>query len=151
MDEARPGWRIEDGFDLEAFLGRPLVARVAAAGPTIRPVWFLWEEEAFWWITGGWSRLPSILERDPDVALVIDTCDLETGTVKQVNVRGRAEVVPFDPDRARRKLVRYLGPDESLWDPEFREGTFDDPTARLVRLAPQRLVARDLSYRVRGE
>jgi hypothetical protein len=47
------------GFDVEAFLAQPLTARVAAAGPTVRPVWFLWEDGAFWWLTGGWARLLS--------------------------------------------------------------------------------------------
>lgn len=44
-------------FDVEAFLARPLVAGVAAAGPSIRSVWFLWEDGAFWWITGAYGRL----------------------------------------------------------------------------------------------
>jgi hypothetical protein len=142
-------WAIEPGFDLEAFLARPLVAHLAAAGPTVRPVWFLWEERCFWWLTGGWSRLPGILNRDPRVALVIDTCELATGHVLQVTAAGEATVEPFDRARARRKLARYLGPDQSVWDRErFLVGTFDDDSARLVRLAPQRLRARDLSYQV---
>ncbi len=76
-------WDVEQGFDLDRFLGRPLVARVATAGPTVRPLWSLWEERAFWWLTGGWSRLADILERDRGVALVVDTCDLQTGEVLQ--------------------------------------------------------------------
>jgi nitroimidazol reductase NimA-like FMN-containing flavoprotein (pyridoxamine 5'-phosphate oxidase superfamily) len=141
-------WKLDPGFDLDGFLARPLVARLATAGPTVRPIWFLWDEQAFWWLTGRWARLAAMLERDPEVALVVDTCDLETGEVLQVVARGAAEVVPFDADRARRKLRRYLGPDEAAWDRErFLEGTFGDPSARLVRLAPRRLRARDLSYR----
>jgi hypothetical protein len=62
---------------------------------------------------------------------------------------GNATVEPFDAMRARRKLTRYLGPDESAWDDGFTTGTFDDESARLVRLAPKRLRARDLSYKVR--
>jgi nitroimidazol reductase NimA-like FMN-containing flavoprotein (pyridoxamine 5'-phosphate oxidase superfamily) len=141
-------WKLDPGFDLDGFLARPLVGRLATAGPTVRPVWFLWEEQAFWWLTGRWARLASLLERDSEVALVVDTCDLETGEVLQVVARGAAEVVPFDAERARRKLRRYLGPDEAAWDRErFLEGTFGDPSARLVRLKPRRLRARDLSYR----
>jgi nitroimidazol reductase NimA-like FMN-containing flavoprotein (pyridoxamine 5'-phosphate oxidase superfamily) len=130
-------------MDVEAFLVRPLVARVAAAGPTVRPVWFVWEEGAFWWLTGSWSGLASVLAADPRVALVVDTCDLATGEVLQVTARGRAEVVPFDAERARRKLARYLGPPP--WAPRF-EGTFSDGSVRFVRLAPETLRARDLSF-----
>jgi nitroimidazol reductase NimA-like FMN-containing flavoprotein (pyridoxamine 5'-phosphate oxidase superfamily) len=142
---------LDDGFDLQAFLERPLVARVAAAGPTVRPVWYLWEEEAFWWLTGRWSRLEAVLDRDPEVAIVVDSCDLESGAVFQVVARGAAKVVPFDPGRARRKLRRYLGPDEAAWDPRFLEGTFEEPGIAFVRLAPRTLRGRDLSFRAAPE
>lgn len=134
-------------FDVDIFLARPLLARVAAAGPSVRPVWFLWEEGAFWWITGAYARLPEILARDPRVALVVDSCDLSTGEVRQVTARGKAVVVAFDPERARRKLARYLGPNEQGWDERF--GPYlSDPDAQLglVQLVPDRLTARDLSF-----
>jgi nitroimidazol reductase NimA-like FMN-containing flavoprotein (pyridoxamine 5'-phosphate oxidase superfamily) len=135
-----------DAFDVDEFLARPLVARVATAGPTVRPVWFLWEDGAFWWLTGSYARLPELIAEDPRVALVVDSCDLATGEVRQVTARGEAEIVPFDAARAHRKLSRYLGPDEATWDPYFREF---EPETRFVRLMPERLTARDLSYGVR--
>jgi hypothetical protein len=100
VNEAHSGhrganWEIEPGFDLDAFLALPLVARVAASGPSVRPVWFLWEERCFWWLTGSWSRLQTLLKRSPQVALVIDTCDLQTGRVLQVIASGNATVEPF--------------------------------------------------------
>jgi nitroimidazol reductase NimA-like FMN-containing flavoprotein (pyridoxamine 5'-phosphate oxidase superfamily) len=136
------------GFDLDGFLAQPLVARVATSGPRVRPVWFLWEDRCFWWLTGSWSRLAADLEGDPRVALVVDTCEPATGRVLQVTAHGEAEVVAFDAGRARRKLARYLGPDEERWDERFTGGTFADPTARFVRLAAARIGARDLSFAV---
>ena len=121
---------------------------MAAAGPSVRPVWFLWEEGAFWWLTGSWSRLAAVIAEDARVALVVDTCDLATGEVLQVIARGRAEVVAFDAGRARRKLARYLGPEP--WEPRFA-ATFTDPSARLVRLVPETLRARDLSFSPAGD
>jgi nitroimidazol reductase NimA-like FMN-containing flavoprotein (pyridoxamine 5'-phosphate oxidase superfamily) len=142
----------EHPFDIDAFLDRPMLARVAAAGPSVRPVWFLWEDGAFWWITGAYARLPTILTSDPRVALVVDSCDLCTGEVRQVTARGDAVVVPFDAERVRRKLVRYLGPNEDDWDPRFSGRYLSDPdqATRLVRLAPTRLTATDLSFSVDG-
>ena len=121
----------------------------------MRPVWYLWEESAFWWLTGPWARLADILEEDPRVALVVDHCDVVTGEVKGVTALGEAEIVPFDPARAKRKLARYLGPREELWDPRFRSswdmaartGSDDDPSG-LGRLVPRTLVAGDSSFRV---
>jgi pyridoxamine 5'-phosphate oxidase-like protein len=137
---------VDPPFDVDAYLAAPLVAHVAAAGPTVRPVWFLWEEEAFWWLTGSWSRLPRLVAEDPRMALVVDSCDLATGRTLQVTASGRAELRPFDPDRARRKLRRYLGDDEERWDGRFRRETFEDPTAGFLRLRPDRLRARDVSF-----
>lgn len=141
-------WEVQQGFDLDAFLSQPLVARVATVGrtgPTVRPLWYLWEEGAFWWLTGGWSNLERLLDRDPRVALVVDTCDLQRGEVLQVTARGGGQLQAFDADRARRWGRRYLGPDERHWR-RFESGVFDDPTTRFVLLKPTALRARDLSY-----
>lgn len=137
-----------EGFNLDGFLAAPLIARVASNGPTIRPVWYIYENEAFWWLTGSWSRLPNLIERDPAVVLLIDTWDPHTGEVLQLIANGTAELHPFDPDRAFRKLARYLGNDRSKWDQErFVRGVFDDASAAFLHLRPQRLTIKDLSYR----
>ncbi|OUC99950.1 pyridoxamine 5'-phosphate oxidase family protein [Streptomyces swartbergensis] len=138
-------------FDVDTFLHRPLTARLATNGPTVRPVWFLWEEGAFWVLTGPWARLFDRVRADPGVALVVDECDLATGLVRQVIARGRAELLPFDVERGRRKLVRYLGADEARWDERFVHYLHDDPAQRgtvWLRLKPVSLVAHDLSYAV---
>ena len=110
----------EAPFDVDEFLGRPLVAHVATSGPTVRPVWFLWEERALWWLTGPWSELRGHLDADSRVAFVVDSCDLRTGEVRQVIASGDAEVVDYDEGRARRKLAKYLGWDEARWPSRFR-------------------------------
>ena len=138
--------QIEADFDLDRFLSEPLVARVAAAGPSVRAVWFLWEDGAFWWLTGSWSRLPSILKADPRVALLVDTCELETGDVLQLSAEGDAEIYQLDPGRACRILQRYLGVNASRWPERFKGSTFHDPATRMIRLVPSSLRARDLSY-----
>lgn len=138
-----------DDFDVDSFLARPLVARLATAGPRVRPIWFVWEDRAFWWLTGSWSRLADQLAEDASVALVVDTCDLATGRVRQVTATGPATIEPFDPDRARRKLIRYLGADEDRWDRRFRiddGGLADGDWIAFARLRPDRLTARDLSF-----
>lgn len=140
-------------FDMDQFLAQPLTARIATNGPTVRPVWYLWEEGAFWVLTGPWARLMRRVERDPEVALVVDECNLASGLVRQVIARGRAELTPFDVPRGRRKLTRYLGPDESRWDARFRAYLHDDPTSRgttWLRLQPTTLVTDDLTYDTSG-
>ena len=142
-------------MDVAEFLKLPLVARLATAsegGPAVRPVWFLYEDGTFWWLTGSsYSNLEQILAADPRVALVIDTCDLATGQVMAVSATGVATVHPFDVDRTIRKLSKYLGTDRDKWPERFR-GTFSDPTTRLVSLTPDRPPRlRDLSYHHLGQ
>lgn len=96
-------------FDIDLFLSQPLTARVATEGPTVRPVWFLWEEDAFWVLTGPWAKLYDRVGAAPQIALVVDVCDLSTGLVRQVIARGRAELLPFDMPRGRRKLTGTSG------------------------------------------
>jgi len=141
---------IFETVDVEDFLSRPLVARVAAIGPhgpTIRPVWFLYERREFWWLTGSsYSRLGDLISQDPRVSMTIDTCDLDTGEVFALTVVGRAVVHAFDAELAKRKLAKYLGPDFNRWDRRFRDA-FDDCTTRLVSLKPDHpLRLRDLSF-----
>ncbi|OZV77535.1 phosphate oxidase [Micromonospora echinospora] len=134
-------------FDIDAFLAQPLTARVATNGPTVRPTWYLWEDHAFWIITGPWGKLRDHVQADPALAITVDTCDIATGLVRQVIARGRAELLPFDTPRGRRKLSRYLGPDETVWDTRFQ--LHDDLAERgttWLRLRPTFITARDLSY-----
>ena len=136
-------------FDVDEFLAQPLTARVATTGPTVRPVWYLWEASAFWILTGPWARLLSLVEHDQRLALVVDVCEPATGLVQQVIARGHCEVVSFDVPRGRRMLRRYLGEDETDWDLRFRGYLYSDPLELgtvWLRLRPDSLDAKDLSY-----
>ncbi|WP_026876841.1 pyridoxamine 5'-phosphate oxidase family protein [Jiangella gansuensis] len=55
----------QNEIDVDAFLARPLTARVATNGPTVRPAWYLWEDGAFWILTGPWARLADHVRADP--------------------------------------------------------------------------------------
>ncbi|MFF8286844.1 hypothetical protein ACF06W_29590 [Streptomyces albus] len=60
-------------------------------------------------------------------------------------------LVPFDVAKGRRKLSRYLGDDEALWDPRFARYLNDEAGDRgtmWLRLVPDSLAAKDLGYTV---
>jgi nitroimidazol reductase NimA-like FMN-containing flavoprotein (pyridoxamine 5'-phosphate oxidase superfamily) len=141
-------------FDVDGFLRDLLIARIATNGPdgpSIRPVLYLWEDGAFWWVTSSYAHtFLGLIAADPRVALVIDAYDPKTGLVRKVTAVGLAEVLPLDRDRAVRCTSRVLGDDPDAWDPESHFLVFEDPGARLVRVRPTRLVARDLSYEPPG-
>jgi Pyridoxamine 5'-phosphate oxidase len=138
--------------DIDEFLGRPLfahLATVAEQGPRESPVWFLWEAETVWIIGSRTSdRFPQRIAEQPRCALGIVDFEPVSGLVQHVGMRGHATIEPFDVQRARRLLRRYLGDDEPAWDPRFRK-TLTNPADEdnvLVRLKPETLVARDVSY-----
>jgi hypothetical protein len=136
-----------EAVDIEPIMRQPLVARVATNGPTLRPVWFLWEESALWWITDVESSLAHrLLSGDDEVVVVVDSCDLTTGEVVAVTMRGTARIMPLEVERAKRKFRKYLGPDEGRWDRELL-GSLNVSSTRLVRLAPSRVIAKDMSFR----
>jgi len=137
---------VSAAFDVDSFLAQPVTAHLATAGPRVRPVWFLWEDGSFWILTGPWSRVAKDVAEDPNVALVVDTCDLGTGEVKQVVARGMAELLPYDRERGFRKLSRYMGEEVSSWDERFSGYLSERPDAQWLRLRPTTLTAHDLSY-----
>ncbi|WP_368396896.1 pyridoxamine 5'-phosphate oxidase family protein [Streptomyces sclerotialus] len=144
-------------FDVAAFLARPLVARLATFGsgplsPVLQPVWYLWEQDAFWVITGSWARLGRRLAADPRFSLVVDICEQDTGTVQQVTAYGRGSLTDFDTTRGLRKLRRYLGRNVEQWDARFTmsHGQAERGT-RWARLVPDVLRVADLSFRPASE
>jgi hypothetical protein len=135
---------------LDGFLARPLFAFLGTAspdGPRVSPVWFLWEDGAFW-IIGNLDEdtFPGRVESDPRSSLAIVDFDRTTGRVQHVGVRGSARVCPFDEARARRLLRRYLGPDETRWDASRFGPPVGGAHSVLVRLTPATVVSRDQSY-----
>lgn len=146
---------IRDGsrgsFDLDEFLSRPLFAHLATAsehGPRHSPVWFAWEEGAIWIIGDGGDTFPGRIEQDPRCAVGVVDFDPGTGLVQHAGFRGRATVKPFDRDRVRRLLSRYLPGEGNGWDGNFQEA-LDDTGLVFVRFEPETVVIRDQSYLVR--
>lgn len=135
--------------DVDELLAQPLFAHLATAsdeGPRESPVWFLWEGGAIWIIGSRRAdSFPARLKRDPACAIGIVDFDRKRGIIHHVGMRGQATIEPFDPQRARRLLARYLGDRSDTWDRRFRE-TLSDPDNILVRFVPETVVARDQSY-----
>lgn len=88
------------------------------------------------------------IEHDPRVAVEIVDYDNGRGVMRHVGLRGRASVEMMDEAVFRRLLSRYLGNDESLWNPWFIENVaqVSAPSGRLLRLAPESLFTNDVSF-----
>ena len=138
-------------FDPEVLLRAPLMAHLATTcpeGPRDSPVWFLWEDAAVWLVGARVDSFVQRLERDPRCALGIVRFDADAGVLLHLGIRGRATVGATDAARFRRLLAKYLGPDEAGWNPWFiaEIARIEDPDGRMIRVAPDTIVARNLSF-----
>jgi hypothetical protein len=143
-------------FDPGVVLGRPLMATLATVSdegaPRAAPVWFLWEDGALWMPGDAGTSSVLRLGRDARAAVEIVDFDLAAGRLLHLGLRGRAEIRPMEPDRFRRLLARYLGPDEAAWNAWFiREiARIDSPEGRLIRLVPKSVFTNNVSHFLTG-
>jgi hypothetical protein len=142
---------VKTPFDPEDILRRPLMANLATlardGSPRNAPVWFHWEEGALWMLGDESNASTRRIVRDPRVAVEIIRYDNAGGILQHLGFRGRATIEPMNPDLFRRLLTRYLGPEPS-WNTWFIDtvACIDDPTGRLIRLAPDTTFTNDASF-----
>lgn len=138
-------------FDPDDLLRLPLMAILATlaedGAPRNAPVWFQWEKGVLWMLGSADSASVRRVLRDPRVAVEIVEYDNAGGVLRHLGLRGRASVAPMDPALFRRLLARYLGP-EDQWNPWFIDeiACIDDPSGRLIRLAPDSVFTNDVSF-----
>jgi hypothetical protein len=95
-------------------------------------------------------RSPRTSRRKPRCAIGVVDWDPASGLSQHAGLRGRAEVLAFDPAVARTIFRKYLGPDEGRWDPRFREDIEGRTGVPLVRFTPETVILRDQSYKPRA-
>jgi hypothetical protein len=137
-----------NSFDIDEFLGRPLIAHLAttsADGPRESPLWFLWEEGAIWLIGTSQDSFPKRIRDESRCAVGIVDFDLAAGLLRHVGMRGTATVEPLDSERLVRLLGRYLGTDQAMWNRRFREMVIEGLDL-MIRFEPHSVVVRDQSY-----
>jgi PPOX class probable F420-dependent enzyme len=91
--------------------------------PTLSPVWYTWDGEAFLIVSKERTSLVANLRRDPRCGLLVDNPVLP---YKRVTVRGEVEFLPESFDwipPTREMVLRYLGPEGMA----YAEATFQFP------------------------
>jgi hypothetical protein len=97
----------------------------------LSPVWFEWSDGAFTIVIFDSDAKAKHIKHDPRVSGVVsDDCVPMSG----IEVRGRADMVPTDPELAalRRMAVRYIEPERGN---AYIDG-FDPATQLTLRIAP---------------
>jgi hypothetical protein len=121
------------------------LATTSSDGPRESPVWFLWEAGALWLVGNNRDSFPKRIQLDPRCSVGIVEFELQRGLLKHVGIRGTGTIEALDRERLHRLLSRYLGSDETAWNPRFRS-TVIDRLELMVRIEPTSVVARNQSY-----
>jgi PPOX class probable F420-dependent enzyme len=129
------------GAELDAFLARGIVARVATIDdrgwPYVVPAWFEWEpaDGGFWLVARKKSAWALHLQQNPRVALSIDEAE---APYRKMHVQGMAQIAEQPNiggawvEIAKRMAVRYLGEH----GPDYLVPTLDQPRW-LIKVRPE--------------
>lgn len=129
--------------ELDAFLDRPLLARLATANPEtlqphVVPVWYGWDGQSLW--ISGFRSTRKIREllANPRCSIVVDVDGSESG-LRAVLMEGKAELVTAPQEVLVEKTTwvytRYLGP-EGVLAPDPQSWIID-PENLLIKLTPE--------------
>ncbi len=138
-------------LDPDIVLSRPLMANLATVSadgaPRNAPVWFAWEDGVLWMLSDASSSSAARVAANPNVAVEVVDYDNKRGLLRHVGLRGQARVEPMDTALFKRLLRRYLGPEDTQnqWFVDTI-ARIEDPDGRLIRLAPDSIFAKDVSY-----
>jgi nitroimidazol reductase NimA-like FMN-containing flavoprotein (pyridoxamine 5'-phosphate oxidase superfamily) len=119
----------------EFLTGRALIARIGTISPdgwpAVNPVWFEYENGAFYIVTKELTGFCQNLTRDPRAVLCIDSPE---PPYRRLILRGRAQFMEENwIERGRRGVLRYLGPDGL----RYFEATIKFPR-QVIRIVPER-------------
>ncbi|MGF7238825.1 MAG: pyridoxamine 5'-phosphate oxidase family protein [Frankia sp.] len=129
MKDQRRGRKIAMSPDeIDAFLTEERTCRVATGspnGPHLTPLWFVWDGKALWISSLVKSQRWTDIQRDPQVAVLVDTGH-EFRELRGVEIRGRLESVGEvprigtpDPELDAMELLharKFTGRDEKHYD-----------------------------------
>ncbi|MBE0696327.1 MAG: pyridoxamine 5'-phosphate oxidase family protein [Anaerolineaceae bacterium] len=135
---------------VDAFLEKPLMARLATAVPSKDdprqfqphnvPVWFYWDGEHLFISAFQSTRKVKELKRNPYIAVLIDVMDALDG-VTAVLFEGKAELILDPPTVAELSGIiytRYMGEEGVL--AEAPQSWMVDPENAIIRLTPAKLL-----------
>jgi PPOX class probable F420-dependent enzyme len=122
--------------DVRSFLGELRYAVLATQDPDggshLTPIWFLFEDDCFWFACSSGSRKAKNVQRRASASVVVDS--RTPGRERWVSASGPVEVLRGDEARAINTRVwrRYLAPEAFDGPVEAMLAASDDVTLRLA-------------------
>lgn len=132
--------------ELDQFLGTAHTCRVATVspdGPHNTPLWFVWDGDALWLYSIVRSQRWTDLQRDPRVAVVVDTGEAYT-ELRGAEITGRVGVVGAAPRTGDEHHEELVAP-ERLFATKYLGGAnfVDDGRHAWLKVVPDKIVSWD--------
>jgi len=127
---------------IDAFLEKPLIARMATADryarPHVVPVWYAWDGTSIWISSFASTRKVAELRQNPYLSISIDVAE-QNGATRAVILEGKSELITepreFVASQSYWIYKRYLG-DEGVLAKE-PQSWIHDPENLLIKLTPE--------------
>ena len=127
---------------IDAFLEKPLIARMATADrharPHVVPVWYAWDGTTIWISSFASTRKVAELRQNPYLSISIDVAE-QNGATRAVILEGKSELITepreFVASQSYWIYKRYLG-DEGVLAKE-PQSWIHDPENLLIKLTPE--------------
>lgn len=127
---------------IDAFLEKPLIARMATADryarPHVVPVWYAWDGTTIWISSFASTRKVAELRQNPYLSISIDVAE-QNGATRAVILEGKSELITepreFIASQSYWIYKRYLG-DEGVLAKE-PQSWIHDPENLLIKLTPE--------------
>lgn len=130
--------------EVDAFLAEQRTCRVATVGthgPHATALWYVWDGTSLWLTSIARSQRWADLEKDPRIAVVVDTGE-DYAELRGVELRGRVEVVGEVP-RTGEPVAELDGPERAFAD-RYSGGTIvRDGRHAWLRLTPEKITSWD--------
>ena len=133
--------------ELQAFLARPLIARLATVrpnhSPQIVPMWFLYEDGVMYMSTRTSAAKVKHLQKNPRVAVVVDVMEAPRKN-KVVTIEGTAEVLTTGVKETTTKIYhKYLGT-EGAATPAAQQ-SINTPRV-ILKITPKKIESLDTTH-----
>jgi PPOX class probable F420-dependent enzyme len=144
---ARPAPPAMSKEDMNAFLARPIIARIATVrangSPQIVPMWFFYEDGVMYMSTRTHAAKVKHLQKNPRAAVVVDEMVAPMKN-KVVTIEGTVEVLTTDVKETTTKIYhKYVGVEGST-SPQAQQ-SINTPRV-ILKITPKKIETLDTTH-----
>jgi PPOX class probable F420-dependent enzyme len=141
---ARPAPPTMSKEEMNAFLARPIIARIATVrangSPQLAPMWFLYEDGVMYMSTRTWAAKVKHMQKNPRVAVVVDEMVAPLKN-KVVTIEGTVEVLTTGVKETTTKIYHKYAGVEGSATPQAQQ-SINTPRV-ILKITPKKIETLD--------